>query len=474
MRERAMSLQDRLAITYVIALAVGLVIVAAFSLTAIEEVLKSTLDSRLAVSERAFTASLTVEHGVVETDFRTRQRLRSILSPQQNAAIVRRDATVQMQSGAIPRLVADLAKVATETPTFADVRTEGTLLRALSVTVPGTRGVAVILWRPVDFIADYRRTGLIIFGATILVMVIAAVWAGRGVARRALEPLREMAGVASEIEASDLTGRLTVATPRDDELGRLAAAFNRMLDRLQFAFDQQRRFVADASHELRAPLAVIRAEIDLALRRERDAASYRDAMLSLRTEISHLEALIDGLLMAARVEEGFSEIVEIDVARVVREAVVRIQPFAFAKGVSIDTRIDACAVTVGDGEQLERILLALLHNAIKFGRNAVSVHVGLSGGSAALQIVVADDGPGFSDTALAHAFDRFWRERNTTRNGASGLGLTIAKATIERWGGRISVGNGPQGGGRIAIALPVQRGIDAMIRPTVPLSNSPK
>lgn len=447
------SLRQRLTVTYVVALALGLIVFAAFSLTVIEEVLKASVDSRMGASARAFVASLTIKNGVVNTDFDTRRRLRMILSPQQNAAIVRSDGAVPMQSGAIPPLVVAVAMRVTGNSQYASVRAAGTPLRVLTVPVVDAPNTFVVLWRPVDFISDYRRTGLMVFGATILAIVATAFYVGSLIARRGLEPLRRMARVASEIEGRDLSRRLTT-TMQDDELAQFCAAFNRMLDRLQYAFEQQNQFTADASHELRAPLAVIRAEAELALRRMRDVESYRQSMHSIQAEVAHLEDLIDALLMIARADAGNAEPKYIDVSSLARQAVARMERFAVAAGTRVSSDISQEAFVFGDPEQFERILASLLHNAIKFGRAGGMVELVVATVSGEVTVLIRDDGPGFSDEARAHAFDRFWRGRSGEDHGGSGLGLTIAKSAIERWGGRIRLSNGPQGGGQISIALP--------------------
>lgn len=452
--EASRSLRARLTVTYVVALTLGLVIFAAFSLTVIEQVLISTLDARLATSARAFLASLSVEDGRVDVDYTMRRRLRSILSPLQNGAIVQRGGTVLMQSGAIPPEVVRIATAVPADGGYAGVRADGTPLRILVAAVPDAPDTIVVLWRPIDFITDYRRTGLIVFGATILAIVLTVFGIGSLIAGRGLKPLRQLADVAAEIEARDLSRRLT--TPmRDREIAQLCAAFNRMLDRLEFAFEQQRRFTADASHELRGPLAVIRAEVDLSLRRTRSAQSYREAMSSIQAEIVHLEALIDTLMMIARAEAGFFEAQDVDVSILALRAADRMMRFAAAKGGAIRSEIADGSIAAVDPVQFERILVALLHNAIKFGREngVIELTVQREGGD--VVVVIRDDGAGFSEEEQSHAFDRFWC--GSSECGGSGLGLTIAKAAIERWNGRIRIANATRGGGEISIRLPAQR-----------------
>ena len=127
--------------------------------------------------------------------------------------------------------------------------------------------------------------------------------------------------------------------------------------------------------------------------------------------------------------------------------------FAVTKDSTVTSEISKEALVLADPDQFERILASLLHNAVKFGRTGGVVEVIVSTSPRRVNILIRDDGPGFSDEAQAHAFDRFWRG-STEDQGGSGLGLTIAKSAIERWGGRIYVSNAARGGGQISITFP--------------------
>jgi signal transduction histidine kinase len=316
------------------------------------------------------------------------------------------------------------------------------------------KGVAVA-WRADDPIQDIDRPAAIAFSVAIPIIVVLAGLAGWVITRRGLAPLTDIANIASDIEASDLNRRLN-APKGDDELGQLCATFDRMLDRLQGAFERQRRFTADASHELRAPLSVIRAEADLALRKPRDGAEYRHALETIVSETSRLEALIGDLLVVARADEGgVSKTTFVDFSATASEAATRLQSVADAKGVHLRSWVEPGLTVVADPDSIARVPVVLLDNAVKFAPSGgrVNLIVERNGTSAILR--VRDDGPGFSRAGLERATSRFWREDTARGRSGSGLGLAIARAIVEQAGGTITLANAPTGGADVTVFIPL-------------------
>jgi signal transduction histidine kinase len=284
------------------------------------------------------------------------------------------------------------------------------------------------------------------------VLIGVGIAVSRWAANAALLPLVRIAATAERIEANDLSQRLHAENDAGDELGRLTASFDRMLDRLQSAFAHERRFSADASHELRAPLAVLRAETELALRRDRDNEEYRRALESIAREAERLEHLVDDLLAAARVEADAADLREVDVNAIVRGVAARIETPAALKHVGIATEGTAPAA-IGEPGAIERALLGVAHNAITFAPERGSVRLTMTSDADAVSVAVADSGPGFSREALEHATERFWRADGARPRGGTGLGLAIARAIVERSGGTLSIANAPGGGGLVTMRL---------------------
>ena len=452
------TLRGRLALAYAAALVVALVAFAALALAVLDGAQRRALDAQLATTARAALAlvdsSSTTTIALEPSD---RAQFRTIVGAKVSSAIFHADGTVVISSAsAIPAPIS-LRALASTAPAYRNVEIGGEVLRLYTAPIVrrGMRLGAIAVWRDADSIASLDRSVALAFAFAIPVLAALAAFAGTAIARRGLAPLDRIAGLASEIEAHDLSERLDLP-PRADELGRLAATFDRMLDRLQHAFDRERRFTSDASHELRAPLSVIRAEADLALRKERTAAEYRAALETIASEADALEALTRDLLTVARADGGAAAAVElttIDLSAVAADAVARLAVLARERGVRVHVDGAPNALVRGERDGLERAVITVLHNAIKYASPNGTVGVRVMHDGDAVELCVSDDGHGFSAEALQRAFDRFWRDDESRTLPGSGLGLAIAKATVERFGGTIAIANGA-GGGVVRVRFP--------------------
>ena len=220
---------------------------------------------------------------------------------------------------------------------------------------------------------------------------------------------------------------------------------------LEEAFARQRRFTADASHELRAPLAVIRAEADLALRKDRETFEYRSAMQTIASEADHMEALIGDLLSAARAESGAFSRERVDVAAMLARVSERLASAAAAKDASITVQAQEELDILADSQALERALLAIGHNAVRYAPEGSIVALRAQRIDRAVEIAIEDRGIGFSQAALEHALERFWREPGSPAGTGTGLGLAIARSIVEANRGDISLTNAPKGGATVRL-----------------------
>lgn len=276
---------------------------------------------------------------------------------------------------------------------------------------------------------------------------------GWRIAGEALRPTREITEQSEAIEAGTLSERIT-AHADVDEFSRLVAVLNSMLDRLDRAFRAQVRFTADASHELRAPLTVLRGDIEVALKRERDPKEYRETLERCREEVLRLSRLAADLLVLARSDSGFplEHRIEVDLralADMVAERVTR----TFPEG---DLRVELtgdAAIIQGDPGLLERVLGNLLENAAKFSPRGGLIRVEISGGPQ-VTLTLRDQGAGIPDEHVPRLFTRFFRgDPARPRAPGTGLGLAIARAGAEAHGGRLDfIGNDP--GAVFKLSLP--------------------
>jgi signal transduction histidine kinase len=288
-------------------------------------------------------------------------------------------------------------------------------------------------------------TSALVLGVPLLVALVAGLtWWLTG---RALRPVESIRAEAAAITGSTIHRRVPEPA-NDDEIGRLARTMNSMLDRLEESSIRQRQFVSDASHELRSPVAAIRAQLEVALRRG-PAANWPVVATRVLDEDERLEQAVDELLELARTQESEpAESVEVDLDEIVLEETTR------SRRVPIDTSQVSGGRILGNERQLARVVRNLLDNACRHAASKVSLTLGTRDGS--VWLVVDDDGPGIPVADRARVFDRFTRldEGRARDAGGVGLGLSMVKAIVERHGGSVVVDDAPLGGARLIVQLP--------------------
>ena len=285
--------------------------------------------------------------------------------------------------------------------------------------------------------------------------VAAALAAGYWLSRRALAPVDQMTAAAIRISANRLAERVDVACP-DDELGRLATAFNGMLDRLQRSFQEMQQFSADAAHELRTPLAVLRSEADVALQTARSPEEYQSILENQLDEIQRMTRLVDQLLFLCREDAGVTAPgAPIAVGPFIAELVEDLQPLAHDRNLSLRCEpLPACRVLI-DSDRLRRLFCNLLDNAIKYTPPGGRVTVSGACRVDEVEIAVSDTGIGVSAEQAPHLFQRFYRAASSRGSTyGSGLGVAICDAVAKRHGGRITIAGNPDAGTNVVVTLP--------------------
>jgi two-component system OmpR family sensor kinase len=275
------------------------------------------------------------------------------------------------------------------------------------------------------------------------VALLLASLAGYALAGAALRPIEAMRRRAADISTSSLDERLPVGEA-GDEVSRLGETLNEMLSRIEGGVLRERRFVADASHQLRTPLALLTTELDLALRRARSADELKEALRSAAESTARLSRLADDLLLLARADDGRVPLKaeETDVADLAHEV-----------GGRFGVRVEAEPLVVRvDRLRLEQALTNLLDNAVRHGSGDASLTAHRRNGNVELHVL--DEGAGFPAGFLAHAFERFSRADPASRDG-SGLGLAIVETIARAHGGVAHAVNRPEGGADVWLALPL-------------------
>jgi len=266
--------------------------------------------------------------------------------------------------------------------------------------------------------------------------------AGYWISRRALAPVEQIRNQAEAIDPADLTTRLQVP-PTEDELARLARTLNAMLARIETGFRSIERFTADASHELRAPLALIITAGDVSLRRERSREELTEVLRKVVREARRMSQLVDDLLALARGDalRASATLAPVDIAEILRELCTEFACQVNAKGIKVASALPSReAPVLGESSDLRRLFLILIDNAIKY-TEAGTINVSLDQTDRSVRITVADTGIGIEQSALPHIFDRFWRadKVRSRAEGGAGLGLSIASQIVKQHGGKIAV-----------------------------------
>jgi signal transduction histidine kinase len=304
------------------------------------------------------------------------------------------------------------------------------------------------------------------------VLFVASLGVGWVVAGRVLRPIGRITSVARDIQATDLSRRIELPGP-DDELKQLGDTFDAMLARLDAAFAAQRQFVADASHELRNPLAIIRTNVDVALADPRaDPEDLRHTMVVVKRASDRMARLVDDLLALARRQEPILEHEPVDLGAAVAEASDDFVVPAAARNIVLDRAIAPGVVVTGDRDALKRAVANLLENAVRLAPPGSRIRLATGSEDDQAWIAVADEGPGIAPEDQPHVFDRFWRadKARSRADGGTGLGLAIVRQIAESHGGQVRLQSKVGVGSSFVIWLPVAAGSAGEPAPGPPAS----
>ncbi|NNG16857.1 MAG: hypothetical protein HKM89_10285 [Gemmatimonadales bacterium] len=301
-----------------------------------------------------------------------------------------------------------------------------------------------------------RSAGFFLSGIVLLVSVgsfLGSWW----LAGKTVRPVNEIIAQAEGI-TGDRQGARISAYAETREFASLVQVLNTMLSRIDDAFEGQKRFTADASHELRSPLTALRGELELALRRDRSPEEYRRVIHSSLEESVRLSELTDDLLTLARSDSGVMKLrlEAVDVGERIRFAVGRLETRISEKQLEMSVDLQPAATGVFDAKLIDQMIWNLLDNAVKFSRPGGRIEVGATVSDQRLLLNVADSGPGIPEDQIDRTFDRFSRTDDAHSAEGTGLGLSIVRAVAEVHGGEVRASNRPTGGLLLRVTLPLQ------------------
>ena len=436
--------------------------------------LLATIAVGLSVAVVAAAAFFTVKHQLMETlDESLLRRASAAAQSSTLSQLTARDVPGWMVGAAdvkIGYITADNDIVTTRSPgddpvtlgwpELAVARGESTYSCRTVVTEDGRFRVAAVPYEQEDGVAlvlaqslrnnetTLERLGFVLLVFGLLGVVLAAV-AGWAVARNGLRPVRRLTAKAEEVARTEQLDPIEVEG--NDEIARLASAFNAMLAALAASRDRQRRLVADASHELRTPLTSLRTNLDLLVQADArgglSAQARAELMDDIRFQIEEMTTLIGDLTELARDEPPVVTAEPVDLAEVTTRALERVR--RRASSLHFDVHLEPWWLR-GEASALERAVTNLLDNAAKWSPPLGVVTVRLAQGT----LTVTDEGEGIPEEDLPHVFDRFYRSRAARTMPGSGLGLSIVRQVAERHGGSVRAERGPTGGAALRLTVP--------------------
>ncbi len=349
-------------------------------------------------------------------------------------------------------------RMAASIPFYEKIRGEQFRVLSQPVEAAGSRYQVQIAVSTESFDRALDRFRLVLCLSAPLFLAVAAL-GGYWMSRRALAPVDEITRTARSISAQNLSRRLLVPQTAD-ELERLSATLNEMLERLEAAFRKVAQFTADASHELRTPVAVMRTSAELALRKPRSESEYREAIQQILREAENTTRLIENLMLLTRADLGEAtlSLERTNAAECLERASRKGSILAEAKQVAFSERVPEKPVWIpGDSSSLERLFLILLDNAVKYTPAGGCIDVNLRSQDGFAIAEIRDTGIGIAAEDLPRIFDRFYRaDRARSReSGGTGLGLAIGRWIVEAHRGEIRVESEPAKGSRFEVRLPL-------------------
>lgn len=374
------------------------------------------------------------------------------------------DGRVLVQSQGVEPLGLHLApgevRTFLDNPKPYDIRTAyGRFRISNSVIAPASGGRYLLQvgasLDPMDAVLKRYLDLLLLRAVPSLFLTLIAAW---WMARRALAPLTTLATEARHVKIGTLDRRLPTRGT-NDQLDEVAVAFNETLAHLEESVGEMRQFSSALAHELRTPLAVLRGEMELALLRSGSELEWRTSAASQIEEIDKLTRMVNQLLTLARAESGEIPLARdgVDLGVLAATVTEQLEPVAQAKDLNLHCVVHHAVTVTGDSGWLERLLLNLLDNAIKYTPSGGDIRVGVLRENAHARVDVSDTGAGIPADAVPHLFERFYRvdpARSSIVEGA-GLGLSLAKWIVDRHEGRIEVRSEPGKGSTFTIWLPV-------------------
>ena len=468
-RLRIETVRTRLALWYVSVLALILLLVGGLIYVLLARALYARIDDSLqSVMQIAMTSLANDLAEGQDTEDAARSTAAELASPRQMVAIYDASGRELAREGHDDGLTFSLPTVDPPPTHEARLLTVSELrdrddrhrLAVRRVTIPPSQTqYIVVIGHPLEPTDEELQSLRGILGYVVPLALIIAGFGGWFLARQSLSPVVAMAERARRIGGEDLSARLPVANPRD-ELGRLAGTFNDLLGRLEASMTQQRQFMADASHELRTPVATARTAAGVALQQSRrDERDYREALEIIEQQTVRLSRIVDDMFTLARADAGNYPVEHnpMYLDEVLDDVVRAARVMAATRDITIETDGITSAGYTGDEELVRRLVGNLIDNAIRYAPDATVVRAALDRKRDAYVISITDRGPGIPADVQPHIFERFYRgdtARRRRQSDGAGLGLALARWIARAHGGEVYLTDSSAAGSTFTVELP--------------------
>ncbi len=459
LRTRSQTIRVRLTLWYVVVLLLILGTFSGYLYVRLGQTLQQQADRTLTLDAQHVTSNLNVQSGTV-----TLGDAVSNLPP--GVILMLYDTSGRQIASSEPNFNSPTIQEAIQLgrnnqTTFLTTRVSGSSWRVLTQPVfdDNKQAVGVLQVAESQHQTNAALNELrILMAVAVPLTLLVAVVGGMFFTSRALDPIDRITRAAKRIEAGDLSQRLNMPASAD-EVGRLAATFDEMLERLERAFSQQRQFTAAASHELRTPLALLMSHTEVVLQRPRTVGEYRATLEEIQAEVQTMRLLVSELLMLARADSGKETLAQepVALASLVEDVVPSLDPLAEEHGITLTLGELAPCTVEGDQTRLTQMLINLVDNAVKYTPAGGNVHVTVKATKEQAVITVTDTGVGISAEHLPHLFERFYRaEASRSRDaGGTGLGLSIVQWIVQAHHGSIEATSTLGKGSTFTVTLPL-------------------
>lgn len=457
------SIRAQLTLWYLLTLACALVAFAALVLVARKGTLDREADANLEIALQRLVADLqpklleTIDLGDALVEDRSLDE-RPFLVREPNGRLVFRSPAFPALGAATETAVTDAARTGDPLGTITD--RDGDEYRVATAVVPrtGATPIVVQLTAPTAPVQSALRQLLLAMLLWFAIVLAAASYGGRFIARRALKPVDAIVARVHAIEATEMRERLDVHGG-SEELDRLIETLNGMLDRISTSMRGARRFAADASHELQTPIAAMRAALDTCLSDQRaDVDAFRGVADDLVADLEQLSALVRDLRLLALADAGHlvQQVEPVDLGALVVECAEVVRAATEPKPVTMTVDVVGEVTVPANPLHLRRALFNLLHNAVRYSPDSGAVSVTVQASDAEALVDIVDEGCGITPQDLPHIFERFYRadKARARATGGTGLGLAIADQIVRSHGGRIEVASVVDEGSSFLVVLP--------------------